>query len=55
MEQTALTGEEVRQGKGCLDIKFPKGQGASRLKLPKLGSARNWNTVTKLAAMLRAE
>lgn len=53
--KTALTGEEAIQGKGCLYIKFPKGQGVSKLKLPKLGTARNWNTVTKLAAMARAE
>ncbi len=51
MEKTALTGEEVKQGASCLYIKFPKGQGASKLKTPKLGTARNWNTVTKLAAM----
>jgi uncharacterized protein (DUF1697 family) len=55
MEKTALTGEEIRQGKDCLYIKFPEGQGVSKLKMPKLGTARNWNTVTKLAAMLRAE
>jgi len=55
MEETALTGEEWKQGKGCLYIKFPKGQGQSRLKLPKLATARNWNTVTKLAAMLWGE
>ena len=55
MEKTALTGEEVRQGKGCLYIKFPKGQGVSKLKTPKLGTARNWNTVTKLAAMAAGE
>lgn len=55
MEKTALTGEEIRQGKDCLYIKFPNGQGPSKLKMPKLGTARNWNTVTKLAAMLRAE
>jgi uncharacterized protein (DUF1697 family) len=53
MEETASTGEEWKQGKGCLYIKFPRGQGASRLKLPRLRTARNWNTVTKLAAMLR--
>lgn len=52
MEETALLGEEIKQGKNCLYIKFPKGQGRSKLKTPKLGSARNWNTVTKLAAML---
>ena len=52
--KTSLTGEEAMQGKNCLYIKFPKGQGVSKLKLPKLGTARNWNTVTKLAAMTRA-
>ncbi|MBI3438344.1 MAG: DUF1697 domain-containing protein [Proteobacteria bacterium] len=51
MEKTALTGEEVKQGANCLYIKFPNGQGVSKLKLPKVGTARNWNTVTKLAAM----
>lgn len=55
MEKTALTGEETKQGKDCLYIKFPKGQGVSKLKMPKLGTARNWNTVTKLAAMLRED
>ena len=55
MAKTALTGEEVRQGEGCLYIKFPKGQGVSKLKTPKLGTARNWNTVTKLAAMAAGE
>lgn len=54
MQATSLTGEEIRQGKNCLYIKFPEGQGPSKLKLPKLGTARNWNTVTKLAAMIRA-
>src|SRR5262245_16225952 len=51
MKASALTGEEFRQGEDCLYIKFPKGQGVSKLKTPKLGTARNWNTVTKLAAM----
>jgi uncharacterized protein (DUF1697 family) len=55
MEKSALTGEEIRQGKDCLYIKFPKGQGVSKLKTPKLGTARNWNTVTKLAAMAAGE
>ena len=55
MATTALTGEEMRQGKDCLYIKFPNGQGPSKLKMPKLGTARNWNTVTKLAAMARQE
>lgn len=47
--------EEFKQGKECLYIKFPDGQGVSKLKMPKLGTARNWNTVTKLAAMAREE
>lgn len=54
MERTALTGEEIRQGKGCLYIKFPNGQGPSKLKMPKLGTARNWNTVLKLAEAIKA-
>jgi uncharacterized protein (DUF1697 family) len=53
MEKSALTGEELEQSKNCLYIKFPKGAGVSKLKMPKLGTARNWNTVTKLAAMAR--
>ncbi len=55
MAKTSLTGEEVEQGKDCLYIKFPEGQGVSKLKMPKLGTARNWNTVGKLAAMLRED
>ncbi len=55
MAKTALTGEEIKQGKDCLYIKFPNGQGPSKLKMPKLGSARNWNTVSKLAAALQPE
>lgn len=51
MQKTAILGEEIRQGDGCLYIKFPSGQGPSKLKTPKLGTARNWNTVTKLAAL----
>ena len=51
MQKTSLTGEEIVQGDGCLYIKFPNGQGPSKLKMPKLGTARNWNTVTKLAAL----
>jgi len=54
MQKTSLTGEEIRQGERCLYIKFPQGQGPSKLKLPKLGSARNWNTVLKLADALSA-
>lgn len=47
--------EEIRQGRDCLYIKYPDGQGRSKLKLPKLSTARNWNTVTKLAAAVRGE
>lgn len=55
MAKSALTGEEIKQGKDCLYLKFPNGQGPSKLKMPKLGSARNWNTVSKLAAALQPE
>lgn len=55
MQRTSLIGEEIKQGKGCLYIKFPQGQGPSKLKMPKLGTARNWNSVTKLAAMAAPE
>lgn len=55
MEKTALAGEEWKEGKSCLYIKFPRGQGVSKLRLPRLGTARNWNTVGKLAAMTAPE
>jgi uncharacterized protein (DUF1697 family) len=55
MAKTSLTCEEIKQGRDCLYIKFPNGQGPSKLKLPKLGTARNWNTVLKLAAAVRGE
>ena len=47
--------EEIAAGPRCLYIKFPNGQGPSKLKLPATGTARNWNTVSKLAAMLAGE
>ncbi len=47
--------EEIKTGRNCLYIKYPHGQGPSKLKLPKLGTARNWNTVTKLAAAARGD
>lgn len=47
--------EEIVAGPRCLYIKFPIGQGQSKLKLPNTGTARNWNTVSKLAAMLQEE
>ncbi|MES1201485.1 MAG: DUF1697 domain-containing protein [Pseudomonadota bacterium] len=43
--------EEWKPGKGCLYVTYPDGQADTKLKLPKLGTARNWNTVTKLAAL----
>jgi len=52
MKRTSFTGEEFEQGENCLYIKFPEGQGKSKLKTPKLATARNWNTVLKLAAAL---
>lgn len=55
MKATSIRGEEIQPGAGCLYIKYPNGQGASKLKLPKLGTARNWNTVLKLAAAARVE
>jgi uncharacterized protein (DUF1697 family) len=43
--------ETFHVGKGCLYIAYPDGIGKSKLKLPKLGTSRNWNTVTKLVEM----
>jgi uncharacterized protein (DUF1697 family) len=52
-------GEEVVGGPGCLYIWFPNGAGVSKLsnavierRLKVRGTARNWNTVGKLAALL---
>lgn len=49
----APDGEEVVAGKRELYLHYPKGMGQSKLKVPgaKLGTARNLNTVAKLAAM----
>jgi uncharacterized protein (DUF1697 family) len=33
-------------------VYYPNGAGRSKFKLPWLGTGRNWNTVTKLAAIL---
>jgi uncharacterized protein (DUF1697 family) len=52
-------GEEARLGPGCLYIWFPGGAGTSKLsptvierRLKVRGTARNWNTVGKLEALL---
>jgi len=55
----ALTGqkdEDVRLGVREIYIHYPGGQGQSKLKIPaaKTGTARNMNTVAKLAAMAAA-
>lgn len=47
--------EEIDAGPRCLYIKFANGQGQSKLKLPTTGTARNWNTVGKLAAMVAGQ
>jgi uncharacterized protein (DUF1697 family) len=52
-------GEEVRLGPGCLYIYYPQGMGVSKLdnglierRLKVRGTARNWNTVCKVADLL---
>ena len=49
----APDGEEARLGKRDIYVHYPNGQGRSKLKLPaaKAGTARNINTVAKLAEM----
>ncbi|QGM44859.1 DUF1697 domain-containing protein [Methylocystis heyeri] len=53
---TGVQGEEVRLGQRELFIFYPDGMAKTRLRLPaeKTGSARNMNTVAKLAAMAAA-
>ncbi len=52
----ASAGEQVALGARELYIWYPDGQGTSKLKVPGMaaGTARNINTVTKLAAMAHA-
>jgi uncharacterized protein (DUF1697 family) len=47
--------EEVRLGKREIYVHYPSGMGRSKLKIPaaKAGTARNMNTVAKLAEMAR--
>ena len=51
--------EELELGEGCLYITYPNGIGRSKLnrsaawkRLGAVGTARNWNTVAKIAAPL---
>ncbi len=52
---TGHADEEVRAGPRALFVFYPAGAGASRLRLPveRRGTARNMNTVARLAAMAR--
>lgn len=59
LESACVAGEVVRSGPGCLYITYPDGVGTSKLtnvvierRLKVRGTARNWNTVGKLAALL---
>ncbi len=61
LESACAAGEVVRPGPGCLYIWFPEGAGTSKLsnvvierRLKVRGTARNWNTVGKLASLLAA-
>jgi uncharacterized protein (DUF1697 family) len=47
-EQQRVVGREVF-------VTYPEGQARSKLKLKALGTARNWNTVTKLARLASGE
>ncbi|TAJ74766.1 MAG: DUF1697 domain-containing protein [Phenylobacterium sp.] len=61
LDSACVAGEEVKSGPGCLYVWFPGGAGTSKLanglierRLKVRGTARNWNTVGKLAALLEA-
>jgi len=56
-DANGIKNEELRAGKRALYIFYPDGQGKSRLRLPsmKAGTARNMNTVAKLAAMAQGK
>ncbi len=45
--------EDVRLGRREIYVHYPEGMGISKLKIPaaKTGTARNMNTIAKLAAM----
>ena len=52
MVETSTGGEQVAIGKGCIYSTFPNGQSQSEMKRITYGTSRNWNTVTKLSALL---
>lgn len=56
-ETSGAAGEEVRGGVREIYVHYPMGQAATKLKIPaaKAGTARNMNTVAKLAAMAAKE
>lgn len=56
-DATGIVREQVRSGNRHLYIHYPDGMGQSRLRLPaeKCGTARNMNTVRKLAEMAEAQ
>jgi len=50
-----VDGERIALGKREIYVHYPRGQGQSRLRIPaaESGTARNMNTVAKLAALAR--
>jgi len=59
LQNVCVAGEEVEAGPGCLYIWYPNAVGVSKLsntvierRLKVRGTARNWNTVGKLEALL---
>jgi uncharacterized protein (DUF1697 family) len=44
--------ESIKGGTKCVYVYYPDGAGESKLRLPWLGTGRNWNTVLKLIALL---
>ena len=54
LEVTGAKREVVRAKGSEIYIVYPDGMGHSRLKLDVRGTARNWNTVLKLAALAKA-
>ncbi len=53
LEAAPRGSEKVRVHGRQVYVWYPQGIGQSRLKLPVLATGRNWNTVLKLAALLR--